>query len=88
VDIRVVRAFVFTTSDDPSFDTEVEKRMKEDGVGSYLHFVAMSEEKSDFNVWAVLDCNSREQARRLARRYFGSVVAYGVVQGRLGLKNI
>jgi hypothetical protein len=87
-DIRHLRAFVFASTDDPDFDTEVENRMREDGVGSYLHFVAMSDTSEDFNVFAVLDCNSREQARRLARRYFGSVVAHGVVPGRLGLKNV
>jgi hypothetical protein len=88
-DIRSLRTFVFaSSSDDPDFDQSVERRMREDGLGSYLHFVAMSDTSEDFNVLAVLDCNTREQARRLARRYFGSVVAYGVVPGRLGLKNI
>lgn len=87
-DIRLVRAFVFSSSDDPDFDKSVRERMAEDGVETYLHFVAMSEDSPDFNVWAVLDCNSRQQARRLARRYFGSVVAYGELPGRLGLKNI
>jgi hypothetical protein len=87
VDIRVVRSFLFSNSDDPDFPTWVRDRMREDGVDTYLHFVAMSETSEDFNVWAVLDCNSREQARRLARRYFGSVVAHGVIKGLLGLKN-
>jgi hypothetical protein len=88
VDVRPVRAFVFSISDDPDFDMQVRERMTEDGVASYLHFVAMSDTSEDFNVWAVLDCHSREQARRLARRYFGSVIAYGVLPGRLGLKNV
>jgi hypothetical protein len=87
-DIRTVRTFVFSSSDDPDFDKEVRRRMTADGVGSYLHFVAMSDTSEDFNVWAVLDCSSREQARRFARRYFGSVVAYGVIPGRLGLKYV
>lgn len=87
VDIRVVRTFVFSSSDDSDYPTTVRTRMRQDGVDTYLHFVAMSETSEDFNVWAVLDCNSREQARRLARRYFGSVVAHGAVKGLLGLKN-
>jgi hypothetical protein len=88
VDIRTVRAFVFSNSDDQDFDRTVQERMAEDGVRSYLHFVAMSDTSPDFNVFAVLDCNSKGQARRLARRYFGSVVAFGELQGRLGLKNV
>jgi hypothetical protein len=88
VDIRLVRTFLFSNSDDPDFPTAVRESMTHDGVETYLHFVAMSETSEDFNVWAVLNCNSREQARRLARRYFGSVVAHGVIKGRLGLKNV
>jgi hypothetical protein len=88
VDIRPFRTFVFSRHDESNFDELVRERMRYDGMGSYLHFVAMSETSEDFNVWAVLDCNSREQATRLARRYFGSVVAHGVIKGRLGLKNV
>lgn len=79
---------MFSSEDSDNFDREVQQAMAQDGTRRYLHFIAMSDSSPDFNVFAVLDCNSREQVRRLVRRYFHSVTAYGVLQGRLGLKNI
>ena len=84
------RAFVFGTTDDEAFDEHLEARMRDDGTRRYLHFIALSEAGEDgrYKVFAALDCNSDEQARRLARRYFHSTLAFGRVMGALGLKHI
>lgn len=81
---------MFSGSDDPDFDSIVQQQMVRDGVRGYLHFIAMSDAPAseDYNVFAVLDCNSDAQALRLARKYFHSVIAFGRVQGPLRLKNM
>ena len=83
-----VRAFVFTASDRSDFDEEVQRQMAADGVRRYLQFIAMSDQGASDgkNVFAVLECNSREQAELLAETYFGSSIGFGVVMGPLGLK--
>ena len=84
------RVFVYGTTDDPAFDAHLDALMRDDGTRRYLHFVALSEADEDGNhkVFAALDCNSDHQARRLARRYFHSTLAFGRVMGALGLKHI
>jgi hypothetical protein len=85
-----VRAFVFANRPEDSFETLVQEQMATDGVRAYLWFVARCDTCDDYNVFGAFDCASKAQARRLARQYFGpeSVVAFGVVPGRLGLKNV